>query len=92
MIDWCILTGQCKPQQIDSKTGSQQEFMSYCRKFFNRQLSSTTTKSKPKRRSAGKSKVKRTTVKARKSSPSRQRAARKQRARPTTPTRGRQPP
>lgn len=75
LIDWCILTGQCKPQQLDNKTGSQQDFMSYCRKYFNNQLSSSTTKSKPKRSSDGRSKAKRSTVKARKASTSRKRTA-----------------
>lgn len=68
LIDWCILSGQCKPQQLENNTGSQQDFMSYCRKYFNRQLSPSTTKSK--KRSTSKT-AKRTTAKARKSSTSR---------------------
>jgi hypothetical protein len=50
LIDWCIVSGHCKPQQLKNKCGSQQEFMSYCRKFFNRQLSSSPTKSGSKGR------------------------------------------
>lgn len=59
-IDWCIASGQCTPQQLEKKTSSQQEFMNYCRKFFNRQMTSgtstTSRKSTTKRRkTAGKS-------------------------------------
>lgn len=46
LIDWCIVSGNVKPQQLANNTGSQQEFMSYCKKFFNRQLSATGTKTR----------------------------------------------
>lgn len=57
-IDWCIAGGHCTPEQLAKKVSSQQEFMNYCRGFFNRQFSGassssrsgrTTTSRKPKR-------------------------------------------
>ncbi len=48
-IDWCIASGNCKPQQLQNNVGSQQDFMAYCRKFFNCQLNGSTTTSKKKR-------------------------------------------
>ena len=51
-IDWCIASGQCKPEQLARKVSSQQEFMNYCRKFFNRQFSATTSSSRSRKRSS----------------------------------------
>ena len=51
-IDWCIASGQCKPEQLAGKVSSQQEFMNYCRKFFNRQFSATTSSSGSRKRSS----------------------------------------
>ena len=48
-IDWCIASGQCTPEQIWNNTGSQQEFMNWTKKFFNRQFTTTTGISKKKR-------------------------------------------
>ncbi len=42
-IDWCLASGQCKPEQLERNIGSQSNFMSYCRKYFNRQLTGSTT-------------------------------------------------
>ena len=46
-VDWCITSGQCTPKQLLSHHGSQQAFMTWCRKFFGKQWpsqSSTTTR------------------------------------------------
>lgn len=54
-VDWCIVSGNCKPEQLWNYSGSQQDFMAYCRKFFNRQISGTsTTSSRTRKRSARK--------------------------------------
>ncbi len=42
-IDWCIASGHCKPEQLQKQISSQQEFMNYCRKFFNKQFSASST-------------------------------------------------
>ena len=55
LIDWCIASGHCQPQQLADKASSQRELMSYCRTFFNRQFpSSTSRSSKAKRTSSRK--------------------------------------
>ena len=41
-IDWCVCNGVCTPDQIANNKGSQKEFMNYCRKFFNKQFSTST--------------------------------------------------
>ncbi len=51
-IDWCIASGQCKPEQLARKVSSQQEFMNYCRKFFNQQFSATTSSSRSRKRTS----------------------------------------
>ena len=61
LIDWCILSGQCKPEQLHKNAASQKEFMSYCRKFWNHQYGASTTSSKP---SSRKSSSRKTTVKS----------------------------
>ncbi len=43
LVDWSIASGNVRPQQLTQHVGSQQEFMSYCRTYFGRQLSGTTT-------------------------------------------------
>jgi hypothetical protein len=51
-VDWCIMTGVCKPNQLNNKTGSQKSFMSACKSYFGKQFSSfSTTKSKRKSKS-----------------------------------------
>ncbi len=42
-VDWCIISGQCKPQQLENQIGSQQAFMTFCKKFFVRQINGTGT-------------------------------------------------
>ena len=49
-IDWCIAGGHCKPEQFASHASSQQEFMTYCRKFFNQQFGRTQSTSALKSR------------------------------------------
>jgi hypothetical protein len=43
--EWAMINGVCKPDQLCNNTGSQMQFMTYCRKFFNKQFSGTTTSS-----------------------------------------------
>ncbi len=40
-IDWCIASGQCKPEQLYNQTGSQENFIANCRKYYNKQLKAT---------------------------------------------------
>ena len=64
-IDWCIASGHCKPEQLQKKIASQQEFMNFCRKFFNKQFSagsSSTVRKSSTRRSTTNRKVKRITT------------------------------
>ena len=46
-IDFCVCHGWCNPQQFMNYKGSQHEFMSNFKKFWNKQYNSSTT-SKPK--------------------------------------------
>src|SRR5262245_28460751 len=43
-IDWCCISGTCKPVQLEKKTGGQKSFMLGCRSFFSRQVSSPSSK------------------------------------------------
>lgn len=54
-IDWCITSGSCTPQQLLKHCKSQKDFMSYCRKFFNKQFAASTGSGsgKAKRRTTG---------------------------------------
>ncbi len=52
-IDWCIASGQCTPDQLAGKASSQQEFMNYCRKFFNSQFSASSSSSRSSKSSRG---------------------------------------
>lgn len=49
-VDWCMATGYCKPEQLSNNASSQKAFMTFCRKFWNKQFNgaagSTTTKSR----------------------------------------------
>jgi hypothetical protein len=45
--EWCLINGFCTPQQLWKHCGSQQDFMTYCRKFWNKQY---TTNTKTKKR------------------------------------------
>lgn len=51
-IDWCICSGFCTPEQLSNHSGSQKEFMSFCKKFFAKQFSpaTATKKRKPTRK------------------------------------------
>lgn len=42
-IDWAICNGFCKPEQLNNHSGSQKEFMTFCRNFFAKQFGSTTS-------------------------------------------------
>jgi len=52
-IDWCVASGHCTPDQLASKISSQQQFMSYCRKFFNSQFSASSSSSRNSTSSRG---------------------------------------
>lgn len=47
-VDWCLCTGVCTPEKLQKHTGSQQEFMSFCKKFWGKQFTPGTVTSKPK--------------------------------------------
>ena len=55
-VDWCVCSGFCTPEQLKNNCGSQQEFMTYCRKFWNKQYN-TGTKTTTKRRTGTKSRT-----------------------------------
>jgi hypothetical protein len=68
-VDWCIAGGWCTPKQFSKHTGSQAEFMSFCKKFFGKQftgVSGTTTKKSRKTRKPKSKARKSTTIKSRK--------------------------
>lgn len=72
-IDWAVCNGFCTPEQIKNHCGSQQEFMTWCRKFFSKQFdSNSSSKSSPKR----KSNTRKSTT-ARKSSPAKRKTSRR---------------
>ena len=68
--EWCLTSGLATPAQFNNHTGSQKEFMTWCRKFFGRQFAATTktTRRKTARRKTTRSKSVRT-----KSAPSKSR-------------------
>jgi hypothetical protein len=41
--EWCLLNGCCTPEQMWNNTGSQKDFMTWCRKFFGKQFTTSTT-------------------------------------------------
>ena len=41
-VDWCICSGTCTPEQLWNNCGSQNNFMSYCKKFWGKQYTTTT--------------------------------------------------
>lgn len=55
-VDWCLASGYCTPEQLRKNATSQQAFMNFCKKFWSKQFSastsrkSTTTTSKPRSR------------------------------------------
>lgn len=40
-VDWAVCSGWCKPHQLTNNAGTQQQFMNFCKKFFNSQFSGT---------------------------------------------------
>jgi len=62
--EWCVINGVATPEQFKNHTGSQKEFMTWCRKFFGRQFNSTTTKSSSRKSSTRKSSSKSRTTRA----------------------------
>ena len=48
-IDWCICSGVCTPEQLWNNCGSQNNFMSYCKKFWGKQYNGTSTTTTKKR-------------------------------------------
>ena len=61
-IDWAIASGNCKPEQLERNSGSQNDFMSYCRKYFNRQISGSTSSPSSTRKSSRKSGTRKSSV------------------------------
>jgi hypothetical protein len=54
-VDWFVFSGYGNPQQLFNHKGSQKEFMSWCRKYWNKQFTPSTP-SKSKSRSPRKTK------------------------------------
>ena len=40
--DWCICSGNCTPKQLWNNCGTQEQFMNFCKKFFNCQFNGGT--------------------------------------------------
>ncbi len=49
-VDWCIASGFCTPEQLSKHTSSQKAFMTFCRKFWNKQFASGSTSGSTTRR------------------------------------------
>jgi hypothetical protein len=46
-VDWCMCNGYCTPTQFKNNSSSQKSFMNFCRSFFSKQYTwSTSTSSK----------------------------------------------
>jgi len=52
-VDWCLCTGVCTPEQLHNHCGSQQDFMNYCKKFWNKQFNTGSKSSKSGKTSSG---------------------------------------
>lgn len=37
-VDWAVCSGWCTPNQLNNNKGTQQQFMNFCKKFFNSQF------------------------------------------------------
>lgn len=60
-VDWCICSGCCTPNQMHNHCGSQNDFMNFCKKFWGKQFTgSSTTKKGMSKSTKGKSKGKST--------------------------------
>lgn len=56
LVDWCIMSGVCKPVQLQRRTGSQKTFMTACKGYFGKQfVAGRTTSRKSKRTKSRKS-------------------------------------
>ena len=52
-VDWCVCSGMCTPEQMTNNCGSQQAFMNWCKKHWNKQFNGTagrTTRSNTRNR------------------------------------------
>ncbi len=61
-VDWCLASGYCTTKQLSAHAGSQPGFITWCRTFFNRQV---TAGQATKTRKHGKSKTARRRTKTR---------------------------
>jgi hypothetical protein len=62
-IDWCLCCGFCTPEQLHNHCGGQNDFMSYCKKFWSKQFTTgTKTGTKKTRKSTPKARKARKTV------------------------------
>jgi hypothetical protein len=68
--EWCIASGYATPEQFKKNAGSQKEFMTWCRKFFGKQFTTSTTSSTTKRRSTRKSTSRKSSTSRRRTSSS----------------------
>ncbi len=59
--EWVITNGLATPEKFFKNTGSQQEFMTFARKYFGKQFVWTTTKSKSRKRKSTSSTTRKTT-------------------------------
>jgi len=62
-VNWSFSQGWVKPEQFKKFSGSQKQFMTYFRKYWNKQFTTATKTTKPRKRTTTKSK-KRTTTRA----------------------------
>ena len=62
-MDWCICSGTCTPEQLWNNTSSQNNFMSYCKKFWGKQFNGTIggSKSTSRKRTSATGRKSRTT-------------------------------
>ena len=51
--EWCIITGNVSPEKIVKNTGSQKEFMTFCRKYFGKQFVGFTNTSNKRTKRVG---------------------------------------
>jgi hypothetical protein len=65
-IDWCICNKLCTPDQIANHCGSQKDFMAWCRKYWNKQFVTASSRKSSSRKRSSTSSRKRSTTTARK--------------------------
>ena len=85
-VDWFISSGLCTPTRLNNSGSSQAEFMSFCRKFFNRQFSgsSTTGRSRSRKAKRGSTRRGRKARASKRSASSRKRTSIKRRRKSTS--------